>query len=133
MTAEEFEERLHKSKEQTEALVQRMLLAPLDYDAMYPLIRAYVCQKFWLFDGEEETDVIEELADISTERIAELKEGGLVLLERSGTCSSVTSAVTKKTLLLMALQKSLGILIEHPAAKITTLGELTYAVLEGLE
>ena len=125
MEIAEFEKRMQESREQTEALVEQMLAAPLTYEALYPLIHDYVYLKFWLFDGEEETDAILELADISTEKIAELKEGGLVVVERSGTCGSVSSAVTKRILLLMALQKALGILIEHhAAADITTLGEL---------
>lgn len=134
MTVEEFENRMQESREQTEGLVQQMLAAPLTYEALYPLIHDYVYLKFWLFDGEEETDEILALADISTEKIAELKKGGLVVVERSGTCGSISSAVTKKILLLMALQQALGIMIEHhAAADITTLSELTNAVIEGLE
>lgn len=134
MTVEEFEARMRESKEQAEVLIEQMKTAPAAYDALYPLIHDYVYLKFWLFDGEEETDAILELADISTEKIAELKKGGLVVVERSGTCGSISSAVTKKILLLMALQQALGIVIEHhAAADITTLSELTNAVIEGLE
>lgn len=75
------------------------------------------------------TEDILELAQQSVETIAHLQKGGLKFKDHSGTCGSVSSAVTKKILFLIALQKALGITFEkHEAADIETVSDLTERV-----
>lgn len=75
---------------------------------------------------ESRTEDILELAQQSVETIAHLQKGGLKFRDHSGTCGSVSSAVTKKILFLIALQKALGITFEkHEAADIETVSDLT--------
>lgn len=75
---------------------------------------------------EKRTEDILELAQQSVETIAHLQKGGLKFKDHSGTCGSVSSAVTKKILFLIALQKVLGITFEkHEAADIETVSDLT--------
>lgn len=79
------------------------------------------------------TEDILELAQQSVEIIAHLQKGGLKFKDHSGTCGSVSSAVTKKILFLIALQKALGITFEkHEAADIETVSDLTEHVKEHL-
>lgn len=85
-------------------------------------------------EAENRTEDILELAQQSVESIAQLQKGGLKFKDHSGTCGSVSSAVTKKILFLIALQKALGITFEkHEAADIETVTQLTEHVADHLK
>lgn len=126
MTIEQFERELKQNAVRCDALAEEIRGGERTCERIYPLIRRYVFLKFMLFDAAETSDDILELAQRSVETIAQLKKGGLKFTDHSGTCGSVSSAVTKKILLLLALQRALGIQFEkHEAADIDTISQLT--------
>lgn len=125
MTVQEFESELKENAARCDALAAQMKESGPEYGTLYPLVRRYLYLKFMLFDGDEGTEDILALAERSVEHIAQLKKGGLKFKDHSGTCGSISSSVTKKILLLIALQKALGIQFEkNETADITTIPEL---------
>ena len=140
MTVESFEENLKQNNEKCDVLIQEILSTAGNLK-LYELLYRYMLHKFMMFDLLEElsgqdgnnksvdgtlsVDIL-ELAQQSVETIAHLQKGGLKFKDHSGTCGSVSSAVTKKILFLIALQKALGITFEkHEAADIETVSDLT--------
>ena len=79
-----------------------------DYESA---IRNYILTKFLLDDEDVETDSLNELAEISVKKAFSLKPVGNEhdMLDISGHCGSVSSAATKKVLLLVALQKAMEV------------------------
>lgn len=147
MTVESFEENLKQNNEKCDVLIQEILSTAGNLK-LHELLYRYLLHKFMMFDLLEElsgqdgknksvdgilsVDIL-ELAQQSVETIAHLQKGGLKLKDHSGTCGSVSSAVTKKILFLIALQKALGITFEkHEAADIETVSDLTEHVKEHL-
>ncbi len=131
MTVKEFEDHLKQNKGESEYILIQMKRSIEHFERLYSYVKLYLYLKFMLFEGEEDTEDILELADISTEKIAELKAQGLEFKERSGTCGSISSAVTKKLLLLISLQNALDFKFNtYETADITTLTELTQKIME---
>lgn len=112
-------------------LIEKMKAADPDPAGLYPHIKSYLCLKFMLDESDAESDDIVELAARSVEQIAGLKKNGLQFVDHSGTCAAVSSAVTKKILLLIALQKALNITFpRNKTADILSIGQLCEAVAE---
>jgi len=134
MTAEEFRARLKTSDIAATELVAHMRSVGADESELYPLIKSYLCLKFMIDESEAHSDELVELAKQSIEQIAGLKKGGLKFVDHSGSCSSVSSAITKKVLLLISLQKALGITFpKEEVAYILTVTQLTHSVAKRLE
>lgn len=133
MTVEEFRAKLAAAGEESERLTARMKAAGADPEALYPPVRSYLCLKFMLDEAEAEGDNITALAARSIEQIAGLRKDGLVFADHSGTCAAVSSAVTKKILLLIALQKALGIRFPRDrTAEIDSIPRLCVEIAEQL-
>lgn len=129
MTVEEFKAKLSSAGEASCRLVERMKEIGPDPEGLYPPMRSYLFLKFMLDEADAEGDDIVALAARSVEQIAGLKKNGLEFVDHSGTCAAVSSAVTKKILLLISLQKALN--IQFPAgttADINTIPQLCRAV-----
>lgn len=128
MTVEQFERQVQQSAGHATELLEQIERNKTDEEALCPLLLQYVRVKFLLPEDGEETDVLLELAQHSVEHIAQLKKGGLKFVDISGTCAS-SSAVVKKVLLIMSLQKALHITFDkHEAADITTVSELVHRI-----
>ena len=133
MTVEEFRERLKTADAAALELTGRMKSAAPDRRKLYPLVKSYLCLKFMIDESDAHSDNLVELAELSIEQIAGLKKGGLKFVDHSGSCSSVSSAITKKVLLLISLQKSLGIQFpKEEIADILTVTQLTKSIAEQL-
>ena len=99
--------------------------ADMPDEEMYGHIRSYVLMKFLLGENEESTE-LDELAVKSIRRAMELSGGDLSKSDVSQGCAGATSAVTKKVLLLLAIQKELNIKFDpSESADIETLRQLS--------
>jgi hypothetical protein len=98
----------------------------MDFSAFYICIRSFLLSKF-LLDGASAAgiDSIGELSALSIQQALQISGGDLASADISLNCSSTSSVVTKKVLLLMAIQRELGIRFD-PAetAEIETVTQL---------
>lgn len=72
---------------------------------LYP----YVLGKYLLYGSVEDIFSLKKLADLSVAKAARINELGIEKYDNPATCEGTTSAMNKKVLLLMALQKELDI------------------------
>lgn len=102
---------------------------PTPEDAL-PLVRNYVRDKFLLSPEDGEAEELMALADLSLRKILRLKKEGKLLGDISRGCSGASSLITKKVLLMKAVQEDFKItLTPAQAAGIQTLEQLTAAIL----
>lgn len=102
---------------------------PTPEDAL-PLVRNYVRDKFLLSPEDGEAEELMALADLSLRKILRLKKEGKLLGDISRGCSGASSLITKKVLLMKAVQEDFKItLTPAQAAGIRTLEQLTAAIL----
>lgn len=95
-----------------------------------PLVRNYVRDKFLLSPEDGEAEELMTLADLSLRKILRLKKEGKLLGDISRGCSGASSLITKKVLLMKAVQEDFKItLTPAQAAGIQTLEQLTAAIL----
>ena len=105
------------------------LAHPTLEDAL-PLIRNYVRDKFLLSPEDGEAEALMDLADLSLRKILRLKKEGKLLGDISRGCSGASSLITKKVLLMKAVQEDFKItLTPAQSAAIQTLEQLTSAIL----
>jgi len=135
MTTEEFTIRLQENQEKAKAHIIAILTGPQDFETVYLHLRAYVACKYFLEGAEMETDNLIKLGDISTEKLAELRRGGLEYADKSVGCTSVASSVTKKILLVLSLRKFLTDVTFDPdtVAETATVSDLAQLILQKLK
>lgn len=94
------------------------------------LVRNYVRDKFLLSPEDGEAEALMDLADLSLRKILRLKKEGKLLGDISRGCSGASSLITKKVLLMKAVQEDFKItLTPAQSAAIQTLEQLTAAIL----
>lgn len=97
------------------------------------LFRAYLCAKFMLEPAEIQTDDFYAICQLSAEKAARFPKGALDAAELASKCGGATTAMNKKVLFLMALNRELGAAIspEEGAAvdRLSQLTELVYGRL----
>lgn len=95
-----------------------------------PLVRSYVRDKFLLSPEDGEAEELMALADLSLRKILRLKKEGKLLGDISRGCGGASSLITKKVLLMKAVQQEFHILLTPAqAAAVQTLEQLTEAIL----
>lgn len=95
-----------------------------------PLVRNYVRDKFLLSPEDGAAEALMDLADLSLRKILRLKKEGKLLGDISRGCSGASSLITKKVLLMKAVQEDFKItLTPAQSAAIQTLEQLTAAIL----
>ena len=78
----------------------------------YRFLYEFVLRKLLLYnDGITEENLI-KLSDLSTRRILQLTGGDFTLSDVSVNCTGIISAVTKKILLMHAIQKAFNVVIQ---------------------
>ena len=80
-----------------------------DTDALHDHLYIYVKRKYMLDDEECESDVLMDLIHASLDKSLKAPKGSAEAIELASGCGGVSSAVTKKILLLMVIQKELSI------------------------
>ena len=97
------------------------------------LFRGYLCAKFMLEPAEIQTDDFYAICQLSAEKAARFPKGALDAAELASKCGGATTAMNKKVLFLMALNRELGAAIspEEGAAvdRLSQLTELVYGRL----
>ncbi len=105
-------------------------LESMTFETVYPLIVHYVRDKFLLSEEDGDCAEILGLADISLMKIRRLRQEGKLLGDVSQGCSGAASVVTKKVLLMKAIQDDFHVRITPAqSAAIQTLEQLTQTIL----
>ena len=106
----------------------------LSREELHEHIYEYVLFKYNLSGEVKEVFQLSELADLSVAKAIRLSREQSVAYDNKASCDGATSAMNKKVLLLMAIQRELG--IQFPldqTAGITTTWRLAEVVKEQLE
>lgn len=106
MTQQEFNAWLEQNRARTEAIASTLPTAP-DCEVA-ALVREFISCKYFLSDEEMDTENLIQLGDKSTEKMANLKKGGLEYADKNAGCTTAGSSTIKKVLLAMALGKIIG-------------------------
>ena len=97
-----------------------------DFDSVYPLVMGYIRDRFLLTKDMCGSDKLLDLADVSLRYMLKLKRMGIDPGEISRSCSGASSVVTKKVLLMKAVQEIFSVtMTPEEFANITTVTELT--------
>lgn len=131
MTAEEYTRRVADNKRRSEFYTEVMMSA--DAEDIYPLLRDFIACRYFLDDADMTSDNLVVLGNRSTEKLAELRRGGLETADRSVGCTSAPSAVTKKALLILTLGRLLHIKFDpDEAAEAATIAQLAALINQNL-
>lgn len=124
MTPEEYKAKAAENKRRSAQYAESILSAS-DEEDIYPLLRGFIGCRYFLDPPEMTSDDLLQLGDLSTEKLAGLRRGGLEFEDRSVGCTSVASSITKKALLVLTLGKTLHIDIDpDDAAEAATVKQL---------
>ena len=101
-----------------------------DFAGAYPLIFGYVRAKYLLMPEQCRSDRLLDLADVSLRQTLSLRRRGIEAGEIARSCAGASSVITKKILLLKALQEEFSVsMTPEQFAGIDTLTDLTEFVL----
>lgn len=127
-----FEELLQEYSRRAETYLEAIRSCPPEQRSHVFLrsqLQGYVCSKFMLEPGECDSEVLAELSAASIAKVVKLPKGQLAKQDLSMNCAGVSSVETKKILLLIALQRALGIQIDPDLApEIRTMDDLAALV-----
>ena len=97
-----------------------------DFDAVYPLVMGYIRDRFLLTKEMCRSDRLLDLADVSLRYMLALRRMGIDPGEISRSCSGASSVITKKVLLMKAVQEVFDItMTPEEFASLTTVRSLT--------
>lgn len=100
-----------------------------EFDAVYPLVMGYIRDRFGLTREMCGSDKLLDLADVSLRHMLTLKRMGIDPGEISRSCSGASSVITKKVLLMKAVQEIFDVtMTPEEFANITTVTELTHFI-----
>ena len=78
-------------------------------DELHNYIYYYVLYKYNLFGEVADVYVLDDLAELSVAKAIKLSKEQAIAYDNKASCDGATSAMNKKVLLLMAIQKELNI------------------------
>ena len=108
--------------------LDELLAGPVDFDATYRHVVAYIKYRFALADDGFWCDDIRDLSEYSIRRILKLQKDE-PLDEISMSCTGATSSAERKVLLIIALRKRLEISIDaDEAVDIETVTQLAETI-----
>lgn len=100
-----------------------------EFDTVYPLVMGYIRDRFLLDRDRCRSDRLLDLADASLRYLLELKRMGIDLGRISRSCAGASSVITKKVLLMKAVQDAFNVtMTPEEFAHITTVTELTHFI-----
>ena len=103
-----------------------------DFERVYPLAFGYVRSKYLLTPEQCESEKLLDLADVSLRQTLALKRRGIQVGEIARSCAGASSVITKKILLMKALQEDFRIsMTPEEFADIDTLTDLTEFLAAG--
>ena len=81
----------------------------MEEDELHTYIYDYVLYKYNLFREVADVYVLDDLAELSVAKAIKLSKEQAIAYDNKASCDGATSAMNKKVLLLMAIQKELNI------------------------
>ena len=81
----------------------------MEEDELHTYIYDYVLYKYNLFGEVADVYVLDDLAELSVAKAIKLSKEQGIAYDNKASCDGATSAMNKKVLLLMAIQKELNI------------------------
>lgn len=81
----------------------------MEEDELHTYIYDYVLYKYNLFGEVADVYVLDDLAELSVAKAIKLSKEQVIAYDNKASCDGATSAMNKKVLLLMAIQKELNI------------------------
>lgn len=81
----------------------------MEEDELHTYIYDYVLYKYNLFGEVSDVYVLDDLAELSVAKAIKLSKEQAIAYDNKASCDGATSAMNKKVLLLMAIQKELNI------------------------
>ncbi len=106
----------------------------LTYEEFDRLFTLYLCEKFMLTPDELVTDNFYEICQLSAEKASNLPKGLLDASELASKCGGATTAMNKKVLFLLAVNREYGIVIDaKESVQIETFTELKRLVYNKLQ
>ena len=105
----------------------------MDQAEFKKLFFAYMCSKFSLETEEVTTDNFYEICQISAEKVAKMPHGELDAAESASKCGGATTAMNKKILFLLAVNREYQIQLDaDDSIRIDTFLDLTDCVYQKL-
>lgn len=102
--------RLRSAAQQSAALPARLAQLPeLTEKTLYPILLDYIRERFLLRAEDCGSDELIELAEASLRRYIQLRRAGLIDKKPASQCSTASSTVVKKVLLMKAVQDDFGV------------------------
>lgn len=126
MNMQEISDRLTRANEKAEEALKEIINCPnIDRRTLEDCLKRYIASKLLLSEDEISDNIIQmvriNVAKASNMTIEQLKE-----MDRPGNCGSASVVLSKRVLVYLALQKSLGITLPtKDMPKIQTIQELT--------
>ena len=81
----------------------------MEEDELHTYIYDYVLYKYNLFGEVADVYVLDDLAELSVAKAIKLSKEQAIAYDNKASCDGATSAMNKKVLLLMAIQKELNL------------------------
>lgn len=123
---DDTKQRIVEASERSKTFLEDIRVHPDDFGEVHDNLRSFVLYRFFLIDDDPQTEDVEELAHMSIEKLAEINKRGM-LQDLSNNCTGVSSETMKKALLIMTLQKSLGVTFDPE--KNETLPQMATAIV----
>lgn len=123
--------RVRSAAQQSAALPARLAQLPeLTVENLYPILLDYIRERFLLRAEDCGSDELMELSEASLRRYIQLYRAGLIDKKSASQCSTASSAVVKKVLLMKAVQDDFGVrFTPAQSAAITTVTALAQEIV----
>lgn len=104
----------------------------LDYPTADRCLRAYILSKYLLTEDDlPEGELFADIIQVSLSKSLGISRELVQEFDRARTCDGTTSAMAKKILLILSIQRELGIILDETAcARIGTLGDFTRLIFD---
>lgn len=114
MEEKSIRDQILEANEKSKVFLERVKACPEDVALVEDSLRMFIWHRFFIVEEAPATDDIGELAALSMKKVIAVNKQG-VLQDLSNNCAGVSSETMKKALLIMTLQKNLGIVFSPDA------------------
>ncbi len=130
----DIKETIMRLKESASQYADSILRRPeISYEDFSGLFTLYLCNKFMLTPEELVTDDFYEICKLSAEKASNLPKGLLDASELASKCGGATTAMNKKVLFLLAVNREYGITIRaEESVQVETFTQLKQLVYQKL-
>ena len=132
---EQIKRMLTQSRKHAQEQIDRLKdNGTISFGELNSCITAYIQAKFMLKPEECEGVDFQELSELSLAKSMKLSPDLVKEFDTARSCAGATSAIAKKTLLYMSIEKSLGIeLAAEKTPKVHTFEEFSMLVWDGMK